>query len=92
MVIRSRELENALGDGVKKVEENEMESVIVQQRCLRLKRGIKKGGIVSRDDIEVLRPAPFEALRPYMINLVIDKKLRISKKAGQKNSDSRRYF
>ena len=83
MVIRSRELENALGDGVKKVEENEMESVIVQQRCLRLKRGIKKGGIVSRDDIEVLRPAPFEALRPYMINLVIDKKLRISKKAGE---------
>ena len=37
MIIASRELESALGDGVKKVEKNELNSKIVQQRSIRAK-------------------------------------------------------
>ena len=42
MVIASRELESALGDGVKKVEKNELNSKIVQQRSIRAKVEINK--------------------------------------------------
>jgi len=58
MVRDARELEAALGDGLKKLEENEVESVIVQRRALRAARAIEAGDVLSRDDITVLRPAP----------------------------------
>ena len=38
MVERTRELENALGDGIKCVEDNEKETVIVQESNLLHKR------------------------------------------------------
>ncbi len=82
MVDRSRELEHALGDGVKRVEANETHSAIVQQRCLRLKRDMQAGEILRDSDIEVLRPAPADALRPYQRALAIDKRLKTDKQAG----------
>ena len=66
MVDRSRELENALGNGIKVVEDNEKKSVIVQQRCLRMARDMNIGEIIQENDLEALRPAPAEALKPYM--------------------------
>ena len=43
MIISSRRLENSLGDGLKKVEDNEKETVILQRRSIRAKREIKRG-------------------------------------------------
>ncbi len=42
MVEASMELYNALGDGEKRIEENEKQTVIVQRRGLYLKKDIKK--------------------------------------------------
>ena len=47
MVERSRELEMAMGLGIKKVEENEKETVIVQRRSIRAKSTLKKGQQLS---------------------------------------------
>jgi sialic acid synthase SpsE len=58
MVDRTRELEMALGDGVKRVEPNENETVIVQRRAIRAAGRIPAGKKLGRDDISVLRPAP----------------------------------
>ncbi len=40
MVSRSRELEAALGDGIKRIEANERDAAVVQRRCLRLARDL----------------------------------------------------
>jgi N-acetylneuraminate synthase len=82
MIDRSRELELALGDGMKHVEKNEKDTVIVQQRCLRLVRDMKIGERLTKNDIEALRPAPKGSLRPYQSEAIIGKTLLNSKTAG----------
>lgn len=74
MVDRTRELERALGSPDKRVAENEIETLVVQQRCLRAAIDIQAGVVLSREMIDVLRPAPDGAIRPYEIELLIGKK------------------
>ena len=83
MVKRSRELELSLGDSVKKIEENEKETVILQRRCIRLKRDLSKGTMINKSDLVYLRPAPVGSLEPYQTLLVIGKMLLRSKKEGE---------
>jgi sialic acid synthase SpsE len=75
MVQRCRELEAALGDGIKRVESNEEETAVIQQRCLRASKNLPIGHILTTDDIEALRPASFGALRPYMLEEILGKKI-----------------
>ena len=83
MVDRTRELENALGNGIKKVEENESETVIVQRRAIRLVRDIEAGEVLQKEDLVVLRPCPMGGLPPYKMEEVIGKKLRHARALGQ---------
>ena len=71
MVDRTRELERALGSADKRVGENEAETVIIQRRCLRAGRDIKKGEKIFREMIVVLRPATKGAILPYEVDQVI---------------------
>jgi len=67
MVEMTRELEQALGDGVKRVEGNEQDTVIVQRRCLRLTHDMAAGEILTIKDLESLRPAPTDAFYPMSL-------------------------
>jgi len=58
MVDRTRELERALGTGCKKVEGNEVDTVVVQRRAVRARRDLEPGTVLGPDDLEVLRPCP----------------------------------
>jgi N-acetylneuraminate synthase len=71
MVERTRELEAAMGSAEKHVAENEVETVIVQRRCLRAARAIGAGEILDRQAIDVLRPATPGAIPPYEIESVV---------------------
>lgn len=71
MVDRTRELERALGSTQKIIAANEQETVCIQRRCLRASRDIKAGEVLTRDMIDVLRPAPPGALFPYEIDQAI---------------------
>jgi sialic acid synthase SpsE len=71
MVDRTRELERALGSADKRVGENERETVIIQRRCLRARREIRNGEKLSREMIDVLRPAIPGAILPHEIEKVI---------------------
>lgn len=82
MIERSRELEFALGDGIKRIEPNESDTVVVQRRCLRLFHNINAGDKIKEDDLESLRPAPRGTIEPYEISKVIGKTLTVSKSAG----------
>lgn len=75
MVDRTRELEYALGGSIKKVEDNEKETSILQRRCLRASKDLKIGDIITSDMIEALRPAPKGSILPYEIDEIIGKKL-----------------
>ena len=82
MVDRTRELELALGDGIKKVEENEKDTVIVQRRSVCLKRDMKKGEIIKKEDLDILRPAPDGAMKPADKDYIVGKILNKDKVKG----------
>jgi N-acetylneuraminate synthase len=71
MVDRTRELERALGSTDKVVAGNEQQTVIVQRRCLRAAREIRAGETLTRDLIDVLRPATPGAILPHEIQSVL---------------------
>ena len=83
MVKRTRELENALGYGIKKVEENEVDTVVLQRRAIRLVRDLNIGEPIASEDLEVLRPCPPCAIPPYRMGDLIGKTLRRDIKAGE---------
>ncbi len=76
MVQRTRELECALGSTRKFVADNELETVILQRRCLRAGRKILQGEIISREMVKVLRPAPKDSIPPYEINRIVGLRAR----------------
>lgn len=76
MVARTRELENALGVGIKKVEANERETVVLQRRAIRMATDLAVGSTLTRDQLTVLRPCPSDGLPPYRLDELIGKRLR----------------
>jgi sialic acid synthase SpsE len=82
MVERTRELEYSLGSEIKKVEDNELETVVLQRRSIRVKKDLEAGHIISESDLEFLRPCPSDAMPPYKLNSILDKKLKINIKHG----------
>ena len=68
MVDATRQLEFALGDGIKIVEQNEQTTVQLQRRALRASRDIMPGETLSSDDVVSLRPCPPNGLEPSLID------------------------
>jgi N-acetylneuraminate synthase len=82
MVDRTRELEAALGNSEKFIAENEKATVVVQRRCLRAARDIAAGETINRTMVDVLRPAPPDALLPYEIDLLLGQTVHTALSAG----------
>lgn len=76
MVSQTRDLEASMGDGKKRIEKNELATSIVQRRCVRVNRTLKKGASLSIRDLNVLRPCPPKAIAPYDIFKIRGKKLK----------------
>ncbi len=83
MVDRTRELEYALGSPLKRVAENEQETVVVQRRCLRATRDLPSGTVLQPDMLEALRPAPGEAVMPVDLPKVVGKKVTRDLRSGE---------
>jgi N-acetylneuraminate synthase len=83
MVARTRELENSLGAGVKKIEANEKETAVLQRRAIRLKADLPAGAKLTADVLSVLRPCPEFALPPYRLQEILGLTLRHPLKAGE---------
>ena len=82
MVEETRLLEAMLGDGNKKIEENEQDTVIVQQRALWITNDMEAGDIMKDSYFEVLRPCPKDAIKPSKIKDIIGKPIRSQIKIG----------
>jgi N-acetylneuraminate synthase len=83
MVERTRELEMALGNGEKVVEENERETLVVQRRCIRAARPLPAGTVIRREDLKILRPAPPDAIKPSELDRVVGMRVRLLVPEGE---------
>lgn len=83
MVDATRELERALGDGVKRIEGNEEETVVIQRRALRVRDSVEAGTMLSEFHLEALRPCPDGAVPPSRIAEVLGRRLKVDKARGR---------
>ncbi|MEM7464132.1 MAG: SAF domain-containing protein, partial [Pseudomonadota bacterium] len=82
MVDRTRELEFALGTGIKKIEDNEQDTVVIQRRGLRAAGDLSAGHVLTKADLVALRPCPEDGFAPYMADQLIGRTLRGAVKTG----------
>jgi len=75
MVDRATEVDLALGDGEKRIEDNERETAIVQRRSLRFARNLRRGSTLTASDLIPLRPIPEDGLPPYAVDQVVGRTL-----------------
>lgn len=83
MVRLVRQLEQAMGDGIKRPQPNEVESRIMFRRCVRARYNLGVGEVILRDNLDVLRPAPVGSIAPYDIDKLVGRVLNKDVVAGQ---------
>jgi sialic acid synthase SpsE len=83
MVEETRILERCLGGADKMVAGNEIETAVIQRRCLRAARDIQAGEVFTREMIDVLRPATPGAIKPHEIPEVIGKRALVDLPFGK---------
>ena len=81
--MRPASLKSALGDGTKRIEGNEEETVVIQRRALRVKKDLRAGTILVEDHLEPLRPCPIGSVPPSRLAEVLGKTLARDKEAGR---------
>jgi N-acetylneuraminate synthase len=83
MVEETRLLERALGSPDKFIAPNEVDTAVVQRRCLRAARDIQAGETFTREMIDVLRPATPGAIKPNEIEAVIGTRALVDMPLGK---------
>ena len=83
MVDETRRLEKSLGDGIKKVENNEKLTVFIQRRSYYANIEIKKGEKITYEKIIPLRPFLKNSISPDKDNKIIGKKALRKIKKGE---------
>jgi N-acetylneuraminate synthase len=76
MVTAAVNLFSSLGDGVKRVEDNEKQTSIVQRRALYYTRDMNKGETIQASDVFPVRPIKNGELPPYELDKICGKKLK----------------
>jgi N-acetylneuraminate synthase len=74
MVLAGNELFYALGDGIKRIERNEVQTVKIQRRSIYLATNREVGETITREDFEMLRPYYEEGFSPYEVTDILGKK------------------
>jgi len=82
MVEHSYELRDSLGNGVKEIDADEMDTVITQRRAARVNRDIAKGKILNEDNIEFLRLCSPAAFLPLNYKQLLGAKLKTARVKG----------
>lgn len=67
------ELEASMGDGRKRIEDNERDTCVLQRRAICVKHPVKAGHVLAQEDIFPLRPAIEGGFEPYQTDAVIGK-------------------
>jgi N-acetylneuraminate synthase len=76
MIEASRNLESAMGDGIKKIEKNELQTSVIQRRGILTSKNLKKNEIIKKEHLVFLRPCKSKALAPYMYRMLLGRKAK----------------
>lgn len=82
MVNEVRKIESILGTCHKKVENNELDSSVVQRRSIRVTKNMKAGDVINKNDLNFLRPAPVDSIPPYKYKSITGKRLKHNLSCG----------
>ena len=83
MVRATRELERAMGNGIKRVEENERETVVLQRRSVCVAADLAAGTVLTKEHLIMLRPCPSDGIEPGKCNKIVGRKLAHALNAGE---------
>jgi len=72
-----------IGDGIKKVQANEANTVIVQRRAIRAATQLPAGHKLRKEDLVVLRPCPPDAFVPYQMETLVGQVLTQAVEQGE---------
>ncbi len=78
-----RLMEKILGRPIKEVYPEERDQYISMKRGIRAATDLKSGDVISREDLELLRPCEEDTLKADQLNLVIGKRLVLNVQKGQ---------
>ena len=67
----------------KKVEDNELETVVVQRRCIRAKQDLSIDHVITTEDVISLRPAPKNSFEPHQLKNILGKKTKRKMRKGE---------
>ncbi len=73
MVARIREIEKALGDGIKRPTGSEIKNIPIVRRSIHLSRDLSKGEVLAKNDLIMLRPG--DGISPMSYQDVLGKAL-----------------
>jgi N-acetylneuraminate synthase len=76
MINNARKLEDSLGDGIKRVEQNEVDSFVIQRRGLRYASDLEVDTILTHEHLIALRPCLPTYLQPYEAEKIIGRRIR----------------
>jgi N-acetylneuraminate synthase len=65
------------------VADNEKATVVVQRRCVRAARDLPAGAVLTREMLDVLRPAPQDSIFPFHLEQTLGRRLRAAVPAGE---------
>jgi sialic acid synthase SpsE len=77
MVDKSQEIILAMGDGLKRVEDNERNAYVVQRRSCTVNKDLPKGHVLTLSDLKFLRPCPDGSVQPFDASSVIGKRINL---------------
>lgn len=83
MVKACNEIYEAMGDGIKRVEYNELDTVNIQRRAVYLCRNMKKGDRIKEKDVFPLRPIQKGAVLPFEMEDILGKQLAADKQKDE---------
>lgn len=73
MVLRIRNIEKALGDGIKKPNESELKIREVARKVLVSNKKLNQGSVIRKEDIDIKRAGC--GISPYELDIVVNRKL-----------------
>ncbi|MEO6306058.1 MAG: N-acetylneuraminate synthase [Bacteroidia bacterium] len=84
MILSIRNIEKALGDGIKKPSDSEKKNIVIARRSIHLKTALPKGHLLNENDLIMKRPG--DGISPMDLSLVLNKKLKESYEKDHKLS------
>ena len=82
MIKSIRNIEKAMGDGIKKPSDSEIKNIEIVRKSIHLLKDVKKGEIIKDSNLIMLRPG--DGISPILLNQVIGKKIKKHFFAGHK--------